>query len=143
MISIVYSDGGRKAAGFHSKYAEDCVTRAICLATGMDYREVYDSLIELAKLERPRKGKSRSHPNRGGVYKPTINRFMAKIGWSWTPTMQIGSGCKVHLRADELPGGTIIVSLSQHVAAVIDGVLHDSHDSSRGGTRCVYGYWHV
>jgi hypothetical protein len=24
---------------------------------------------------------------------------------------------------------------------VIDGVIHDTHDCSRGGTRCVYGYW--
>jgi len=24
---------------------------------------------------------------------------------------------------------------------VIDGVLHDTHDCSRDGTRCVYGYW--
>jgi hypothetical protein len=26
---------------------------------------------------------------------------------------------------------------------VIDGVLHDTHDCTRGGTRCVYGYWIV
>ena len=55
--------------------------------------------------------------------------------------MSIGSGCKVHLRADELPSGRLIVSLANHVVAVIDGVLHDTHDSSRDGTRCVYGYW--
>jgi hypothetical protein len=24
---------------------------------------------------------------------------------------------------------------------VIDGVIHDTFDPSRGGTRCVYGYW--
>ena len=56
--------------------------------------------------------------------------------------MQIGSGCTVHVREDELPDGRLILNLSRHFAAFIDGVLHDTHDSSRGGTRCVYGYWH-
>lgn len=27
------------------------------------------------------------------------------------------------------------------IAAVVDGVLHDTFDCSRGGTRCVYGYY--
>ena len=51
--------------------------------------------------------------------------------------------CTVHLRADELPAGRIIASLSRHVVAVIDGVIHDIYDPSRDGTRCVYGYWTV
>lgn len=55
--------------------------------------------------------------------------------------MAIGSGCKVHLRSDELPTGRIIVSVSKHYVAVIDGVLHDIYDPSRHGNRCVYGYW--
>jgi hypothetical protein len=55
--------------------------------------------------------------------------------------MQIGSGCRVHLRADELPGGRLVVALSRHSTEVIDGVIHDRHDCSREGTRCVYGYW--
>jgi hypothetical protein len=63
------------------------------------------------------------------------------LGWVWTPTMQIGSGCTVHLRADELPPGRLVVSVSKHLTAVIDGVIHDTHDCSRRGTRCVYGYW--
>ena len=45
------------------------------------------------------------------------------------------------LRADELPGGTLIASCSRHMVAVIDGVIRDTHDPSRGGTRCVYGYY--
>ena len=57
--------------------------------------------------------------------------------------MGIGTGCKVHLRKDELPMGRIIVALSKHYAAVIDGVVHDTHDPSRSGTRCVYGYWRL
>ena len=38
-----YDDGGRAAAGFKGE-AGDCVTRAIAIATGRPYREVYDAL---------------------------------------------------------------------------------------------------
>ena len=37
--------------------------------------------------------------------------------------------------------GRLVVSLSRHWTAVIDGVIFDTHDPSRRGTRCVYGYW--
>jgi hypothetical protein len=67
--------------------------------------------------------------------------YLAALGWRWTPVMQIGSGCRVHLRADELPAGRLIVKVTHHLVAVIDGVIHDTHNCSRGGTRCVYGYW--
>jgi hypothetical protein len=55
--------------------------------------------------------------------------------------MFIGSGCKVHLKKDELPSGNLIVRVSKHIVAVIDGVIHDLSDPSRSGTRCVYGYF--
>jgi hypothetical protein len=55
--------------------------------------------------------------------------------------MRIGSGCMVHLRAEELPSGRLIVSVPRHLVAVVDGTIHDTHDSSRAGARCVYGYF--
>lgn len=55
--------------------------------------------------------------------------------------MQIGIGGKVHLRAGELLPGRVIVSLSKHYTAVIDGVIHDTHNPDCGGKRLVYGYW--
>ena len=42
--------------------------------------------------------------------------------------MAIGSGCKVHLADSELPFGRLVVSVSKHYTAVIDGVVHDTHD---------------
>lgn len=134
-----YDDGGRADTGFRGSTG-DCVTRAIAIATGTPYREVYDAINLLAKRERPRKGNTRSSA-RTGVYGPTLRRYMESIGWKWTPTMGIGSGCTVHLRADELPAGRLLVHLSRHETAVIDGVIHDTFDPSRDGTRCVYGYW--
>ena len=55
--------------------------------------------------------------------------------------MKVGGGCQVHLRATELPSGTLIVRVSKHLSAVIDGVIQDTHNPSRGGSRCVYGYY--
>lgn len=135
-----YNDGGRAAAGFRGSTG-DCVTRAIAIATGTPYRAVYDALNELAKTERQTKRMRRGSSARTGVYRKTYERYLRSLGWTWTPTMHIGQGCTVHLRADELPLGPLIVALSRHMTAVIDGVIHDTHDPSRDGTRCVYGYY--
>lgn len=135
------NDGGREAAGFKGATG-DCVTRAIAIATGKPYREVYDALSALGKEERLGKRKLRRSHARTGVYRETIRTYLLSQGWLWTPTMQIGQGCKVHLRAGELPWGRLIVTVSRHLTAVIDGVIHDTFDPSRNGTRCVYGYYH-
>lgn len=139
-MTFKFNDGGRAAAGFRGRTG-DCVTRAIAIATNKPYREVYDALNALARGERIGKRKRKKSSSRKGVFPQTYNRYLRAIGWRWTPTMSIGSGCKVHLRADELPRGVLIVRLSGHLATVIDGDLHDTFDCSRAGTRCVYGYF--
>jgi hypothetical protein len=140
MRGFQYDDGGRAEAGFKGS-TDDCAVRAIAIATGLPYREVYDGINEAAQSERTGKRKRGKSNARTGVYRVTAHKYLKALGWEWTPTMTIGSGCKVHLRADELPAGRLILSLSKHYAAFIDGTLRDNHDSSRGGTRCVYGYW--
>jgi hypothetical protein len=37
--------------------------------------------------------------------------------------------------------GKLIVSVSRHLVAVVNGVINDTYDCSRDATRCVYGYW--
>lgn len=128
------NDGGREAAGFRGD-AGDCVTRAVAIATGRDYREVYDELAQLVKDS----GGAKSARN--GIPKKLVRQYIVSQGFEWVPTMKVGQGTTVHLKGDELPGGTIIASVSKHVVAVIDGVLHDTHNPSRGGSRCVYGYY--
>lgn len=132
------NDGGREAAGYTGK-TRDCVTRAIAIAAGVPYSTVYDTLNEAAKKERPRK--SRRSDARMGVHRRTYEPYLLSLGFRWVPTMAVGQGCKVHLRADELPKGRLVVACSKHLVAVIDGVAHDTFDASRGGTRCVYGYY--
>lgn len=134
----VFDDGGRKAAGYKGDVG-DCVCRSIAIARQRPYQEVYDELNQEARRERPGKRRGRSNA-RNGMRTATIKRYLERKGWLWTATMGIGTGCTVHVR-EELPEGRLILNLSKHVTAVIDGVIHDTYDPSRGGTRCVYGYW--
>jgi hypothetical protein len=146
-VNWQYNDGGRAAAGFGGE-AGDCAVRAIAIATGIPYRQVYNELHSRGKAygashrgyvaERIRWGGASP---RYGVYKVIGRPYLKQLGWIWHPLMQIGSGCTVHLHPDELPPGRLIVLVSRHLVAVIDGVTHDTHDCSRNGTRCVYGYW--
>lgn len=135
------NDGGRAAAGYRG-YADDCTTRAIAIAAELPYQEVYDAMNEAGKGERLTKRRKHKGSARTGVRRSTVRRWLTGRGWEWVPTMQIGQGCKVHLRMGELPMGRLIVSVSRHMVAVVDGVIHDTHDPSRDGTRCVYGYFH-
>ena len=144
MIKVVDNDGGRAAYGFLG-HTGDCATRAIAIATGFPYPHVYSDLAWINATMPKTLGRktvgilSASH----GIFTSSVlfKRYMVNLGFSWTPTMGIGTGCRVHLRTDELPEGRLVVSLSRHLSAVIDRVVHDTHDPSRGGTRCVYGYW--
>ena len=140
-MKFQYNDGGRPP--IFGKKIGDCVTRAVAIATGLPYLAVYDALSEGTRSERLTKGTCRRYTAGHGVYTSRVwfKRFMTSLGWVWTPTMGIGTGCKVHLRDGELPLGRLIVSVSRHYVAVIDGVLHDTYDCSRNGKRCVYGYW--
>lgn len=144
-MSFQFTDGGREAAGFRGE-AGDCVTRAIAVALRLPYREVYDEL----SLRMESLGRARSARN--GIPRKVYEDYLGERGWRWFPTMHIGSGCTVHLRAEELYehafgdptilyGVSFIVRLSRHVCAVVDGVVRDTHDPSRNGTRCVYGYF--
>jgi hypothetical protein len=131
---FVYTDGGRAEAGFRGE-AGDCVARAVAVVTGKSYKEVYQDIASfLADNGLPKSA-------RNGVPKHLTKKYMASRGFSWTPTMRVGQGTTVHLRADELPSGRIVASVTRHLVAVLDGTIYDNHDPSRGGTRAVYGYW--
>lgn len=139
-MKFVYNDGGRAEAGFKGE-TSDCACRAISIATGRPYKEVYNLINEYGKKERLSKRKNSKSNARTGVYMDTFKKIMDDFDWEWHPMMKIGTGCTTHMKSDELPNGTIIVRLSKHYACVIDGVLNDTYDCTRNGTRCVYGYW--
>ena len=140
-MDFVYSDGGRNKY-FKAADVGDCVCRAIANAIGEDYKELYDEINKRCKETKlPKRRRTKSSSARDGVYRKTYDKLLKDMGWVWTPTMLVGKGCKVHLKEDELPKGTLIVKVSKHLTCVKDGVLYDTYDCSRDGTRCVYGYW--
>lgn len=168
----IYNDGGRAAAGYSGKCG-DCVVRAVAIATEQPYEQVYQALANVNASTRGRSKSCGRRTARSGVIVKGVafKRYMLALGWTWTATMGIGTGCTVHLADGELPMGKLIVSVSKHYCAVIDGVIHDTHDPSERGTtiyppgtpleqmpknvrllengngwayepkRCVYGYW--
>lgn len=144
-----FNDGGRGKTGFKGR-AGDCVARAVAIVSGRPYAEVYATLAKGAGNER----KSRGASARNGIHtkRKWFKDYMLSLGFAWTPTMKIGSGCKVHLHDGELPMGKLVVAVSRHYTAVIDGVIHDTHDPQRTtlwyepegnriSRRCVYGYY--
>lgn len=173
MMKFVYDDGGRAEAGYKGS-AGDCVCRAIAIASGRPYSEVYEALSEGTGAERTRHDhRALGKTARRGIHtgRKWFKEYMKSLGFEWMPTMGIGTGCKVHLREDELPSGRMVVAVSRHYTAVIDGVIYDTHNPSERATtyysanypeselpknavrtapncgwvyspeRCVYGYW--
>lgn len=128
-----YDDGGRRAAGFKGDTG-DCVVRAVAIATGLPYGEVYQGISRLQRTQRVTKHTRKGLRSvRNGTYtrRKWFKDYMARLGWVWTPTMAIGAGCTVHLHDGELPPGRLIVALSRHYTAVIDGVIRDTYDPQR------------
>jgi hypothetical protein len=152
---FVKDDGGRGKSGIprgRKDEVGDCVARAIAIATQKPYREVHDALT-VGKVRHVAAGEShwtRHARRKGGVSAfhadhgvPTevSDVYLESLGWKFTSTKELPRGKGVHLRADELPGGRLIVHLPSHFTAVIDGVIHDTHDCSDEGRRRIQGYW--
>ena len=146
-MNFRFNDGGREQCGYKGS-AGDCVTRAIAIVTGKTYSEVYDRMFfEIRKFAATKRSTAAKRAGRGragttprnGISKKVYHKYLIEeIGMIWTPTMQIGQGCKVHLTEHELPSGKLIVQIARHLTTVIDGVIHDTRNCSG---KCVYGYY--
>lgn len=134
-----YNDGGRADSG-RKGLTGDCVCRAIAIASNKPYDSVYAILA--AGNATQRKSNKRQTASHGiSTNRKWFKDYMISMGFMWTPTMAIGQGCTIHLRESELPKGKLVVMLSKHCCAVIDGVINDIYDPQRDGSRCVYGYY--
>ena len=147
-IDWIYDDGG-KSNYTHKNLPGDCFCRAVAIASGIDYIEVAKVISHFAskervsakRLKRYKSAKSATSSASGGVWKATGDRVLRHLGFEKVYWMKIGSGCEVHVKASELPMGRLVLFLSHHYAAVVDRVLRDNHNCSRGGSRCVYAIW--
>jgi hypothetical protein len=146
-MKFVYDDGGRANCGFKGT-AGDCVARSISIASQLPYNVVYNNLaqinLKMRKTKRRCRGSVGHATASDGIYTNSklFKDYMTNLGFVWTSCMQIGSGCKVHLTDGELPDGRLVVSVSKHLTAVIDGVIHDNHDPQREAWFNVAGPHH-
>jgi hypothetical protein len=128
MKKYTYNDGGREAAGMKTK--TDCGIRAVAIACELPYGEARLRLKDASSL-----GKMGSRAIARGIYKEDMTAALKELGYIWHSAPKF-DGRKA--RFDDLPKGRLIARMARHYAAVIDGELHDTWDSS---ANMVYGYW--
>lgn len=124
--ALIYNDGGRKAAGYKGE-ARDCAVRAIAIATGKPYREVYTGLFLTAKTWPGRGRRARaiikSPSPRTGVFVEVVSDYLESIGWRES---------KVHVRLNDVLNMSIkhpaVLSIRKHITAMVDGGVHDTWD---------------
>lgn len=135
LLPYEYDDGGRSNY-FKANKVGDCVCRAIAIASGRDYKEIYNLLY-----------KTMGESPRGGVMTSGVRfkRLMVELGFKWVSLCSVGSKQSSHFFVGELPSrGRLVCSAHRHEVAVVDGVVRDTWDSrynSWGEPRRIYGYW--
>ena len=118
MIKYQYNDGGRKAAGYKGQ-ARDCVCRAIVIATGLDYKEVYKYL---AQLHYERFGTKTA---RNGTDNQDTLKAMKHFGFE---KVSLIDRLKPTYTQAFGEFGNCVVKTTRHVAAIKDGALQDTFD---------------
>ena len=106
----------------------DCVKRAICATTGMDYMEVQRELNRYKKVTGAEKFNSTKNCNEYvlKVLGATKLSFPAVKG---QPRMNGQRFCEAY------PVGSYILSMAGHWTACVDGVIYDTWDCTY---KCVY-----
>lgn len=128
-MDFIWNDGGRAACGFVG-LTGDCVTRAIAIATGAVYRDVYEKL-----------GKVSEKSPRRGVRTDIASDYLTERHWHRC------EGLGREFNVELLPKGIVIVHLampndrSQHFCTVIDRVVHDTWNPSDDDGYVIKTYW--
>ncbi len=118
-MEFLWDDGGRAASGFVGQ-AGDCVTRAISIATGLAYRDIYDVL-----------GERVSKSARDGVPVTIMDEYLRGLGWKSVKTSQ-------PFEQEWLPSGVSIVLLAKpvehyrgwHACTLVDATVYDTWNAS-------------
>jgi Protein of unknown function (DUF2786) len=129
-VEFIWDDGGRADSGYIG-LAGDCVTRAIAIATGICYRDVYRELGELSYMT-----------PRNGVANNVAADYLTKLGWIYA------AGNRKALMPAVLPKDAVIVHLieptgyrSGHFTSVIDHVIYDTWNPSEDDDFIIAGLW--
>jgi hypothetical protein len=112
---------------------QDCQVRALVTALGLDYSAAWKLLYTMQE--------ERRRCSFGLVDDLALNDVRLRVVQTLALPAVRGElrmngqkFCRLH------KVGNYILRMAHHVAAVVDGNLYDSWDSSR---RCVYGAWEV
>jgi len=149
--SFEFNAGGRATAGITGS-SGDCVVRAIAIATGKSYTEVHNALqnglrhqIEIERKQQLQYGiAGRTRPTTTpltGVTHDVYAPYLKWLGWEYVPKPVGADGKLLRLRPGSLPKGRLIVGLSRHLVAVIEGVIQDTYYSALRGGRPIRGYF--
>jgi len=138
-VTYIYDDGGRDAEGYRVS-AVDCAVRAMAIALQIPYKQAHAEIATRKKRRCNLCGRVRKD-----VPKKDMSYILAAHGYKWFPA-PIFAGRRVAGRwvagryayAGDMPAGRIIVKMDGNYAAIIDGVLHDTFDSSQ---KMIWGYW--
>jgi hypothetical protein len=129
-MAFIFNDGGRLAAGYKG-HAGDCGARALSIALKIDYKIAYQMLAN----KNAEWGYAKSARN--GIQKTLYDWVLKDLGYKWYSSPKF-VGRKAY--CSDMPKGIVIARQAGHFVAVIDGIPHDTWDSSE---KMVYGYWAI
>ena len=127
-MEFVWHDGGRAASGYIGS-AGDCVARAIAIATGAVYRDVYAELGRIAG-ESPR----------GGVTTDVWSDYLTQRGWQKSTRAAVDSS--------RLPSGVVLLKFesrcrrsSGHLSCLIDHTVYDTWNPFEDDDCFIVAHW--
>lgn len=111
------------------KKTDDCVVRALALAEGKRWIEVYEELCALGR-------EMFEMPNMKAVYE----RYLLERGWIKMPMPKKWDNTRFTIKewADENPNRVMVIRVAKHLTTVIHGDLHDTWNCGR---KCVGNYY--
>ncbi len=142
---FVYNDYGVPMKG-----KKESTVQATCRAIAIGTLLPYTAVLETLTWERDYRLNQRKQ-NVNKLFDRVRHEYLLDLGWTWVVCAAIGTGCRVHLKREELPHGRIIVRVSKYLTTMIDGQIHDVFDVSRerpsfttsdkkeGKERAIYG----
>ena len=114
------------------KLVSDCVKRAICLASGMDYKETCRLL----------KRNKREIAEKDFYTKKCCDEYVKRFGWKKLsfPAEKGKSRMNGQRFAEQHPTGVYILNMAKHWSCCKDGVIYDTWDCKE---NCVYTAFEV
>lgn len=126
------TDAGR-AQSLRPKQINDSAVRALALVCGLAYDEAYDLLASAGR-------KSHRHFD-FTHWVESASRYGYLFSWHHFPAIKGRRRINPITFCQRYNKGRWVIKTTKHVAAVIDGVLHD--EFLMRPNRCIYGAWKV